>query len=78
MGNSIILYHREDCHLCEQALALLQDLGLRDSLQLLDIDSDAELGVEFGLRIPVLLRADGCALDWPFDAQQVQAWLQSV
>ena len=74
MGNSVTFYHREECHLCEQALALLHDLGLADSLILVDIDSDPELGVEFGLRIPVLVKADAQALDWPFDAEQLQAW----
>ena len=64
------LYHRAECHLCEIALALLTGLDLLDDLELVDIDDDPELGVEFGLRIPVLER-DGRQLDWPFDAQAI-------
>ena len=69
------LYHREECHLCEQALALLHGMGLSSSLQMIDIDADVQLGVEFGLRIPLLAKADGRCLDWPFDDAAVRALL---
>ncbi|MBN8564352.1 MAG: glutaredoxin family protein [Leptolyngbya sp. UWPOB_LEPTO1] len=67
-------YHRDGCHLCEQALELLQAAGLAQGLNLVDIDEDAQLGADYGLRIPVLERADGQSLDWPFDAVQVRAF----
>ena len=71
----LILYLREDCHLCELALVLLQRERLGDRLGRVDIDSDPLLGIEFGLRIPVLVRADGRQLDWPFDAPSLRAFL---
>jgi glutathione S-transferase len=64
------LYHRAECHLCELALALLTGLDLQDDVELVDIDDDPELGVEFGLRIPVL-ECDRRQLDWPFDAAAI-------
>jgi glutaredoxin len=67
-------YHRDGCHLCEEALELLHAAGLGQALILVDIDADAELGVDYGLRIPVLERADGQSLDWPFDAEQAHAF----
>lgn len=72
---SVIFYHREQCHLCEDAFALLQTLGIADRLTLVDIDSDPELGISHGLRIPVIRRADGGELDWPFDAEGVRRHL---
>lgn len=68
----LTLYQREDCHLCELALGVLDGCGLSASLALIDIDADPELGIEFGLRIPVLERADGERLDWPFAAEAVR------
>ncbi|GMU43808.1 MAG: glutaredoxin family protein [Xanthomonadales bacterium] len=66
------LYLRDGCHLCEQALALLHAEGLADGLELVDIDDDPELGVDYGLRVPVLRFADGRELDWPFTTEQLR------
>jgi hypothetical protein len=71
----IRLYERSACHLCEEAWELLAALGVAGAVQGVDIDGDVELGARYGLRIPVLERADGTALDWPFDADAVQAFL---
>jgi hypothetical protein len=66
-------YHREQCHLCDEALALLQQAGVGDHVVMIDIDRDPELGVAFGLRIPVVESADGRTLDWPFDLVALRA-----
>lgn len=70
---ALTLYQRDGCHLCEEALALLHAEGLADGLVLVDIDEDPALGVDYGLRIPVLRAADGSELDWPFTAGQARA-----
>ena len=70
---SLIFYHREDCHLCEQALALLCGADLQHDLALVDIDTDLHLGIEYGLRIPVIANGKGDQLDWPFDVESVRA-----
>lgn len=65
------LYLRHECHLCEQAMDLLQALRLADRVHCVDIDDDPELGARYGLLIPLLARTDGATLAWPFDADQL-------
>jgi len=66
------------CHLCELAeevLMPLVDHGLM--VELIDIADPEDLTQAYGLRIPVLLRVDtGAELDWPFDSDQVVAFLR--
>ena len=63
------VYQRRPHQLAHQAVA--------QALEPVDIDSDPQLGADFGLRIPVLARADGQSLDWPFDAEQARVFLLS-
>ncbi len=49
---------RPECGLCEEMLAALHALGARVALpplELVDVDSDAQLQRRYGLKIPVLL-----------------------
>ncbi|MHC8395952.1 glutaredoxin family protein [Pseudomonas sp. LB3P93] len=66
------------CHLCEIAEAMLIDFveyGLL--VELVDIAENEDWVEKYGLRIPVLKRFDnGAELDWPFDADQVAAFLR--
>ncbi|AZE77656.1 glutaredoxin family protein [Pseudomonas synxantha] len=66
------------CHLCELAeevLMPLVDHGLM--VELIDIADPEDLTEAYGLRIPVLRRVDtGAELDWPFDSDQVVAFLR--
>ena len=39
---------------------------------MVDISSDVDLVRQYGFRIPVLQRADGSELGWPFDALDVE------
>ncbi len=71
------LYGTLGCHLCEVAEAVLMpfvDRGLL--IELVDIAEDQALIERYGLIIPVLRRTDTSAeLLWPFDAEQVVAFL---
>ena len=70
-----VLYQRDDCHLCDQALAVLAEARLPEPESVF-IDGDAALEALYGVRVPVLRDAtDGRELDWPFDADLVRAWL---
>ncbi|ADE11243.1 glutaredoxin family protein [Sideroxydans lithotrophicus] len=70
----IRLYGTRFCHLCEQAEAILQAMGL--AADYIDIADDDELAEKYGVRIPVLLRMDtGGELGWPFDAAAVSRFL---
>ena len=52
----VTLYTRADCHLCDQARALLdalaEDLGF--AVEAVDIDGDAELRARYGEAVPVI------------------------
>jgi predicted thioredoxin/glutaredoxin len=50
----LVLVTRKGCHLCDDALRHLQDLGFEPELQ--DVDSDDELFRLYDWRVPVLLR----------------------
>lgn len=67
------------CHLCEIAEAEIMPLVFEHGLlvELVDITDPADLTEVYGLRIPVLRRGDtGAELDWPFDTEQVMAFLR--
>ncbi len=44
---------REGCHLCDEALSLLRDLGVHPELA--DVDADDELHRLYDFRVPVVL-----------------------
>ena len=54
-----MLVTRAGCHLCEEALGALKDLGLEPELR--DVDADAELYSLYDWRVPVVL-VDGRVL----------------
>ncbi|KTC23049.1 glutaredoxin [Pseudomonas marginalis ICMP 9505] len=66
------------CHLCEIAEAEIMPLVEHGLLvELVDIADPDDLTEAYGLRIPVLRRVDtGAELDWPFDTEQVVAFLR--
>ena len=67
------LYQRDDCHLCDQAVAVLAQARFPDFTSVW-IDEDEALEERYGHRVPVLWRADGTELNWPFDVAAVQAF----
>ena len=66
------------CHLCEIAEAEIMPLVEHGLLvELVDITDPQDLTDVYGLRIPVLRRMDtGAELDWPFDTEQLVAFLR--
>ncbi len=71
----LLLYGTEFCHLCEQAEALLQAVGV--SAEHIDIAEDDALIESYGTRIPVLRREDnGAELGWPFDAEALARFVR--
>ena len=53
----LIVYGREECHLCQDMILALQNLQAQVSFafQVIDIDSDPELVARYGDKIPVLM-----------------------
>lgn len=62
---ALLVYGREECHLCQSMILALQDLqSLQDlqmqvsfDFQVVNIDSDPELIALYGEKIPVLVSA---------------------
>ncbi len=71
----LVLYQRDYCHLCDQALAVLAAARAPD-FDSLWVDDSAELEQRYGTRVPVLRDTrDARELDWPFDAAAVRDFL---
>jgi len=72
---TLTLYQRDDCHLCDLALAEMAIAAVGD-FDSVFIDGDTMLEARFGVRVPVLAEADsGRELAWPFDANALRVWL---
>ncbi len=73
----VVFYTKPGCHLCEDALAVLNDL--RSEFQLLineiNIESDASLLAKYLEKIPVLVIDDRVTLTAPIYKEQVRAAL---
>ncbi|WP_257388243.1 glutaredoxin family protein [Tahibacter caeni] len=71
----LVLFQRDDCHLCDLALDVLAQARAPDFASVF-IDDDNGLEALYGERVPVLRDDDRQReLDWPFDAARVTAWL---
>jgi hypothetical protein len=75
--SKLLLIGTEACHLCEEAEMLLQQAGL--SFSSIDIIDDDSLQQQYGLLIPVLLHdASQKTLNWPFNLEQLNDFLQDI
>ncbi|QAU24273.1 glutaredoxin family protein [Dyella sp. M7H15-1] len=72
----LVLYQRDYCHLCDQALEVLAQARAPD-FDSVWVDDSTELAERYGTRVPVLrdLR-DGRELDWPFDETTVRDFIE--
>ena len=71
----LILYQRDDCHLCDLALDVLANARIPD-FESVFIDDDADLEARYGARVPVLGNLGSThELDWPFDVAAVRDFL---
>jgi hypothetical protein len=75
---TITIYSRPECHLCDQAYAIvmsLQDI-LACEVRVVDIDQDRDLVARYGTRIPVVSLEGSDVLAWPFTRAQALAVLR--
>ncbi|HET9819225.1 MAG TPA: glutaredoxin family protein [Rhodanobacteraceae bacterium] len=71
----LTLYQRDDCQLCDEAVALLARMRAPEFASTW-IDDDAALEARYGDRVPVLRDEDsGRELGWPFDAESLRGFL---
>ena len=74
----LILYQRDDCHLCDLALDALAVARVPE-FESIFIDGDGALEQRYGLRVPVLRdHASGRELNWPFDVEAIQTLLAGI
>jgi len=74
----LILYQRDDCHLCDLALEVLAQARVPEFTSVF-IDGDGELEARYGERVPVLRDDDSAGeLEWPFDIHGARAWLEAL
>ncbi|RDJ00378.1 glutaredoxin family protein [Dyella solisilvae] len=78
MPTRLVLYQRDYCHLCDQALAVMAEARAPD-FDSVWVDDDEALELRYGVRVPVLRDShDGRELDWPFDAEAVRRFLSET
>ncbi len=76
-ARELLVLSRPGCHLCEEAVELLEPRCRASGVQLrtVDIDEDEGLRSRFGLRIPVLMEGETEICAWPLDEARISAWL---
>lgn len=73
----LVLYQRDDCHLCDLAIDVLANARAPDFSSVF-IDNDNALEAKYGERVPVLREEEsGRELDWPFDVSRVRDFLHA-
>lgn len=71
---ALLLYQRDDCHLCDLALDALAQ-ARAPAFESVFIDGDDALEARYGARVPVLRdEVRDAELDWPFDADALSRW----
>jgi hypothetical protein len=75
-NNHFVLYRTANCHLCEDAIDLIQLSGSDLQLSVIDIVDDSDLYACYELTIPVLKSSNtGAELNWPFSLESLQLFL---
>ena len=76
---NIMLYTGPDCHLCDQAKALIEPLTADGATKLVvrNVRDNHDWYHLYGARIPVLTTSDGARLlAWPFTREDIEQFLQ--
>jgi len=76
----VILYSRTDCHLCDKAKALLNELYKEYPFTLIEKDVDCEepTRTAYSDRIPVILVNDHDVIGYPPDEQALRRALKTA
>ncbi|HEX6636761.1 MAG TPA: glutaredoxin family protein [Steroidobacteraceae bacterium] len=70
----LVVLSRDGCHLCEQMLedlAALEREGRIPACTLIDVDSDADLARQYGLKVPVLLLDGSVICHYTLNSQEL-------
>lgn len=72
------LYERDGCHLCEEARVLLDEMLGSDGYARVDIETDDDLVLRYGFRIPVIGLDGVDRLEAPITAPDLRALLAGL
>lgn len=75
MNPELQFYGTSGCHLCDEAITLLEAIG-NVTWHEIDIANNDTLMTRYGTRIPVLVRSNGSEISWPFGATELSAFLK--
>ena len=80
LDKRLTVFTGPNCHLCEQAKAILYPLISQEGWELVEVNiQDSEdLGQRYGIHIPVVALPDGREKGWPFTAAQIARMLESA
>ena len=77
-NNHFILYGTVNCHLCADAIDLIQLSDADLHLSVIDIVDDSDLYAQYELTIPVLKSSlTGAELNWPFSFDALRLFLST-
>jgi hypothetical protein len=71
----VTLYERDGCHLCEQVGVLLDEMIGKDGYTRVDIETDDELVLRYGFRVPVIAVDGVDRLEAPITREDLTALL---
>jgi hypothetical protein len=71
----LLLYERPNCHLCEEARLLLDELIGPGAYDRIDIDANDDLVMRYGFRVPVVALDGIDRLEAPISAPDLRALL---
>jgi hypothetical protein len=73
------LYTTSGCHLCEQALVMLQDLAMEITVNEVEIADNEHLMEKYGLIIPVIsIPKTDQEIRWPFSTEELKGFIISA
>jgi predicted thioredoxin/glutaredoxin len=76
---TLTVVHRQDCDLCDEMVAELEQLGRQMRLppvKIVDVDGDPELVRRYGLNVPVLLLDGTVVCRHRLDVDELQRLLR--
>lgn len=76
---AVTVYSREECHLCDEALATIErvaeEVSVAVEIEEVDVDEDPTLQEKYGERVPYVFVDDRPAFKYRVDADDLRAKL---
>ena len=76
----LVVYGRENCHLCLDMIAILREWQGRQGfhLEIIDVDSDDDLKSRYGERVPVLMAEGEEICHYYLNSQALDAYFTKI